>query len=101
MGYNENASRFIWRVTFSPDGKMLAAGSSDGTITLWDSGSGDLLRAIPAHTRAVTALDQPGWNWLAPEPGCKGALGVEIEEFTVEAQNQSNSSTVLHPCRHR
>jgi WD40 repeat protein len=66
-------------VAFSPDGKILAAGSSDGSITLWDSASGDLLRSIPAHARAVTALEfSPDGHWLA-----SGSLDASVRLWEV------------------
>jgi transcriptional regulator with XRE-family HTH domain len=33
----------VWALTFSPDGRMLASGSWDGTLKLWDVASGALL----------------------------------------------------------
>jgi len=33
-------------VAFSPDGKTLASGTADGTITLWDTGTGSLARTL-------------------------------------------------------
>ena len=35
------------QVSFSPDGSMIAAGSSDGRIFLWDTLSGELKNSIP------------------------------------------------------
>src|SRR5260370_9671642 len=40
-------------VAFSPDGHILASGSTDHTVKLWNVASGTLLRTLPtAHTQA-------------------------------------------------
>ena len=43
-------------VAFSPDGKQLASGDSDGRIYLYDAGDGAELRRWEGHEGAVTAL---------------------------------------------
>jgi WD40 repeat protein len=44
-------------ITFSPDGKMLASASMDGTAILWDVSSGKAIRKLIGHSSYVLALD--------------------------------------------
>ena len=46
----------VYSVSFSPDGQMLASGSSDGTIRLWDAKMGHLLRTLTGHTPWVLSV---------------------------------------------
>jgi WD40 repeat protein len=43
-------------VTVSPDGSLLASGSENGRIGLWDAKTGAWQRSIDAHTRGVRSL---------------------------------------------
>src|SRR5688572_27491023 len=43
-------SGWVYSVAFSPDGKLLASGSSDQTIKLWDVATGTELRSLRGHT---------------------------------------------------
>ncbi|MCE5335473.1 MAG: WD40 repeat domain-containing protein, partial [Desulfobacteraceae bacterium] len=43
-------------VAFSPDGQLLASGSSDSSVGLWDAKSGDLKMTLKGHTDPVAAV---------------------------------------------
>ncbi|VTR91844.1 wd40 repeat-containing protein : WD40 repeat-containing protein OS=Haliscomenobacter hydrossis (strain ATCC 27775 / DSM 1100 / LMG 10767 / O) GN=Halhy_6675 PE=4 SV=1: WD40: WD40: WD40: WD40: WD40: WD40 [Gemmata massiliana] len=43
-------------VAFTPDNKILATGSTDKTVRLWDAKTGKELLSLEAHTGAVTGL---------------------------------------------
>jgi WD domain, G-beta repeat len=46
----------VYSVAFSPDGKLLAAGTADGSIHFWDTATGKERSAIHAHEQVVKAL---------------------------------------------
>lgn len=46
---------YIGRIAWSPDGRMLASPSSDGTVGLWDTETGSLIRKFKCHGTVYSA----------------------------------------------
>jgi len=56
----------VWSVAFSPDGTVLASGSHDGVVRLWNPSTGKLVGKLTKHTAPVVsvAFSENG-RWLA------------------------------------
>ncbi len=56
----------IYSVAWSTDGRMLASGSDDGIVRLWDAISGNLLYTLVGHTSAIFSVAfSPDGKYLA------------------------------------
>ncbi|RMH72250.1 MAG: serine/threonine protein kinase [Cyanobacteria bacterium J007] len=47
---------WVWSVAFSPDGQLLASGSSDRTIVFWDPETGQRRRTLKGHSDGVYSV---------------------------------------------
>ncbi|KAJ5335724.1 uncharacterized protein N7506_005660 [Penicillium brevicompactum] len=52
----EGHSEAVHSVAFSPDGRLLASGSRDKTLRLWDSATGALTQTLKGHSEAVRSV---------------------------------------------
>ena len=46
-----------WSVAFSPDGAMVASGSANGTVKLWNVSTRENIATLEGHTGSVVSLD--------------------------------------------
>jgi len=78
----------FWSVAFSPDGKLLATGTSlhlfapRGDVLVWDLESGALLQRLPGYGGGV------GWVAFSPDGGTLVSTGggdVHAEEYSAGA----------------
>ena len=72
------SGRLLWRspamtqhdgpvrcVAFSPDGKMLASGSDDQTVRVWDLATGQPVQTLPAFSQVTSITFSPDGKTLA------------------------------------
>jgi len=63
-------NKYVYSVTFSPDGKLLASGSYDNTIKFWDIKSGECIKTLEGHNDSVFSVTfSPDGRLLASGSG--------------------------------
>jgi hypothetical protein len=46
----------VFGVTFSPDGRRIASASTDGTVKVWDTGTGQEILTLPGHVNEIKGV---------------------------------------------
>jgi WD40 repeat protein len=64
----------VFSVTFSPDGKMIAAGCGDGRIELWEVASHKRRATLRGHAEEVTSVAFSGDGKLLASRGAEATV---------------------------
>lgn len=84
----ESGKEWINSLSWSPEGKILGSGDEKGTLSLWNIGTGKLLKEFPQHSRRICAVSFSG-------DGKKVATGSEDSTIKILDLNTLTSPMTL------
>ncbi len=93
--FEDFEGRDVNSVVFSPDGNMIASGSGNGSIRLWNANTGKFIKYFEGHTKSVNSVAfSPNGNTLM-SAGAEGVClwhvntGEFIEDFPLHTTSPS------------
>ncbi len=82
-------ARETWAVRFSPNGRLLATGSDDETIKIWDAHSGQELQTFRGHTATVSAVSFSPDSRQIASSGLDGTIRIWSLDQTSQPESQT------------
>ena len=90
-----------WKLAFKPNSNILASGSEDGTVRLWDVHTGDLKKRFIGHTDRITSIAfNPDGSTLASASadGTIRLWDITTEQYkTIFTENRVDTVVLFSP----